>query len=478
MREVISWVDTILNMLAVVYTRISKDRVGAGLGVERQRDDCQQLADSLGWTVVQTFSDNDISAYSGKVRPAYEAMLAALEADKAQAVIAWHTDRLHRRPIELEGFIDLCERKKIEVRAVKAGTIDLSTPSGRMIARMLGAAARHEVEHMIERAKSQKKQAALDGKYRGGRRPFGYEPDGLRLREAEADAIRTGVEGVLSGVSLRQIARDWNAAGLRTSSGNNEFSSLEVRKILLRPRNAGIVLHEDQRIGQGQWEAIVDTDTFAALEAVLRDPGRAKHISYIRKYQGSGVYLCGRAECGAVMRISSQAIAKGTQERQKTYVCSSSKHLGRLVEYVDEYVDEHVIRRLLEPDARQVFVSAEADLTALHAQREGLRSRLDELSMLFAAGDIDGPQLKRGSAELKNKLAVIDAELTSARSSSALADLLEADDIEAAWKVTPPDIRGKIIDTLMTVTILPIGRGRQRDGSYFDPSKIRITWKS
>ncbi|SIL91589.1 recombinase [Mycobacteroides abscessus subsp. abscessus] len=478
MREVINRLDTILNMLAVVYTRISKDRVGAGLGVERQRDDCQQLADSLGWTVVETFSDNDLSAYSGKKRPAYEAMLAALEGDKARAVIAWHTDRLHRQPIELEGFIDLCERKKIEVRAVKAGTIDLSTPSGRMVARMLGAAARHEVEHMIERTKSQKKQAALDGKYRGGQRPFGYEPDGLRLREAEADAIRSGVESVLSGVSLRQIARDWNALGLRTSAGNKEFSSVEVRKVLLRPRNAGIALHQGQPVGKGQWDAIIDTDSFAALEAILRDPERAKHVSYIRKYQGSGVYLCGMDECGAVTRISSQGPAKGSRERRSVYVCSRTKHLGRLVEYVDEYVDEHVIRRLSEPDARKIFVGPEVDLTAMHAQREGLRSRLNELSALFAEGAIDGPQLKRGSAELKEKLAAVDAELTSVRSASAVALLLEADDIEAEWKITPPDIRGRIIDTLMTVTILPIGRGRQPDGSYFDPSKIQITWKS
>ncbi|MGL5441725.1 MAG: recombinase family protein [[Mycobacterium] stephanolepidis] len=99
-------------MLALIYTRISKDRAGAGLGVDRQREDCQKLADSLGWTVVETFSDNDISAFSGKRRPAYEAMLAALDAGKAQAVIAWHTDRLHRKPMELEGFIELCEDKK------------------------------------------------------------------------------------------------------------------------------------------------------------------------------------------------------------------------------------------------------------------------------------------------------------------------------------------------------------------------------
>ena len=60
-------------MQAAIYTRISKDREGAGLGVERQRADCQELAGRLRWTVVEVFSDNDISAYSGRTRPGYQA---------------------------------------------------------------------------------------------------------------------------------------------------------------------------------------------------------------------------------------------------------------------------------------------------------------------------------------------------------------------------------------------------------------------
>jgi site-specific DNA recombinase len=56
---------------AAIYCRISQDRAGAGLGVERQREDCAALADRLGWNVVETFTDNDLSAYSGKPRAGY-----------------------------------------------------------------------------------------------------------------------------------------------------------------------------------------------------------------------------------------------------------------------------------------------------------------------------------------------------------------------------------------------------------------------
>ncbi|GAA4641947.1 recombinase family protein [Gordonia humi] len=86
---------------AIIYARISQDREGAGLGVDRQTEDARDLAERLGWRVLRVEADNDISAYSGKPRPGYERMLAAIESGEANAVIAWHADRLHRRTIEL-----------------------------------------------------------------------------------------------------------------------------------------------------------------------------------------------------------------------------------------------------------------------------------------------------------------------------------------------------------------------------------------
>lgn len=463
-------------MQAVAYVRISRDREGAGLGVERQRADCAQLAEKLGWTIVGTYTDNDISAYSGTRRPAYEQMCADLDKGKAQAIVVWHTDRLHRRPIELETFIDLCDRRGIQVQTVKAGTVDLSTASGKMVARMLGAAARHEVEHSIERQKRAKAQAALDGKFRGGRRAFGYEPDGVTARPDEAAAIRKAAESLLTGASLRQIARDWNTAEMRTSFGSNEFTSREVRKILLRPRNAGIVLHEGNRVADGNWEAIIDRDTFAAVEALLRDPSRKITTGFGRKHQGSGVYVCGK--CGARM-ITAAHNHTNSHGWRRTYTCSRTKHLARDVEHLDAYIDEIVLARLSQPDAAIVLGGPVADdIGALHAKREGLRARLDELSALFADGSIDGPQLKRGTLELRTHLDSIDAQLAAARSASAIANLILAgDDLRATWTASAPDARGKVIDALMTVTVLPSARGRKPGGAYFDPDTVEIRWK-
>ena len=129
---------------AAIYCRISRDKEGAGLGVDRQEQDCREVAARLAWEVVAVHADNDLSAYSGKPRPGYEALLADLRADVADAVICWHTDRLHRSPVELEEYIAVCDPRAVPTQTVRAGPLDLATPSGRMVARVLGAVARHE----------------------------------------------------------------------------------------------------------------------------------------------------------------------------------------------------------------------------------------------------------------------------------------------------------------------------------------------
>jgi hypothetical protein len=49
-------------------------------------------------------------------------MLAAIRAGRVQAVLAWHTDRLHRSPVKLEEYISACnEDRDVPTHTVQAG---------------------------------------------------------------------------------------------------------------------------------------------------------------------------------------------------------------------------------------------------------------------------------------------------------------------------------------------------------------------
>ncbi|MGT2461096.1 recombinase family protein [Sinomonas atrocyanea] len=242
---------------AAVYVRISDDKAGVGLGVQRQETDCQKLAESLSIEDVVLFSDNDVSAYSGRRRPGYEAMLEQLAAGGFSAVIAWHGDRLHRSPIELEAYIDIVEKHGVETHLVTGGRVDLGTPTGRMIARTVGNMARYESEHKAERIVRAHRQAAEQGRWRGGLRPFGYLDDGQTPHPEEAALVLRAYKDVLEGTSLSELCRHWNAKGIQTTTGR-AWGTQSLKQLLLRERNYGASVYRGKSsvkaIGCQSWK--------------------------------------------------------------------------------------------------------------------------------------------------------------------------------------------------------------------------------
>ncbi|MDT4894127.1 MAG: site-specific recombinase, partial [Pseudonocardiales bacterium] len=202
-----------------MYLRISDDRTGLEAGVTRQRDDCERRCQDRGWTVVRVESDNDISATKGKRRPGFEALLASIEAGTTSVVVAWSLDRLQRSKRDEVRLYEACQRKGVTLSLVKGADLDFASAAGRFVADALGSVARMEVEMKSERQQRAQLQAAEQGRRSGGRRPFGYEADGMTVRAAESEAIRQGYRSFLAGQSLAGVAREWNALGLKTGQG-------------------------------------------------------------------------------------------------------------------------------------------------------------------------------------------------------------------------------------------------------------------
>ena len=76
-------------------------------------------------------------------------------------------------------LIEAVERQNVIMRTVRAGEIDLSTPTGRMLARILSATAQAEGEVKADRWSRSWRQGREQGKpARTGSRLFGYERDG------------------------------------------------------------------------------------------------------------------------------------------------------------------------------------------------------------------------------------------------------------------------------------------------------------
>jgi site-specific DNA recombinase len=469
-----------MGVKCCIYTRISQDRGGDELGVERQRADSQELADRFGYEVVRVFTDNDLSAYAGKPRPQYSDMLENyVRTGHVAVVIAWHPDRLHRHPRELEAWIDACEPAGVIVRTVKAGEYDLSTPAGQMNARILGAVARNESQQKGQRVARAYAQRIANGGYGGGKRRFGFEGDGITLRAKEAAEVSAATLAVLAGRSLRSIANDLNARGVPTSTGH-KWDYRRLRTTLLRAMNAGIIEYKGQEVGrmpaaivpEGQWRECVR----------LLEGNSAQYATASNKVAalGSGLYLCGACQPErAPLRIGvggNHVRHEGQRDRRnRSYRCERANHLRQAQAPLDKFVENAIVERLSLPDAADLFTRPdEPDLTGVYAERQVLAGRLEELGSMFAAGDIDASTLRAGTADIRARMAQLDARIMSAESRNPLAAVAGQADVGEAWAALDLAQKRAILMTLMTVTVMPT---RTR-GPAFDPHRVDIEWKT
>jgi DNA invertase Pin-like site-specific DNA recombinase len=450
-------------MRAAIYTRISEDQTGEGVGVENQLAECRALAERLNLTVVVNlpgmvdghFDDNDISAFSGKTRPGFEAMLAAIQAGEVDAILCWHIDRLYRRVMDLQRLVEIAE-SGVQILTVNSGDIDLSTSTGRMLATILGSVAEQECAHKGERRRLANQARAQVGVWRKDQaRTFGYTKQGEPL-EPEATAVKRAIEGVLEGRSIRSVAIEWNERELFTpkgkKAGGNKWTHLTVRKALMKPVYAGLRVHKGEILGSGTWEPLIDPETHYGLVALLSDPARAPQSRFERRHMGSTIYRCGVEGCGRALYAATHPSG------QRLYTCKPSKHLNRLADPVDEYVTAVAFGVLSRTDiVQRLSPRPDIDVDALRAKRKAIEERKNKTAALFAAGTLDEDQLTAATAEFRGQIAGIDAVLAEAVQTSAAVALLAdgVDQLRVHWDAASPDIQGKVIAELMTVTLLP-----------------------
>lgn len=383
---------------AAIYARISKDREGAGLGVERQINDCKALCERNGWDIAHVITDNDISAYSGKPRPGYNQLLQLIADRHIDVVVVWHADRLHRRNSELERYIDV-SGNDVATHTVKAGTLDLATPAGRAIARTLGAWASYEVETAQSRTKSAKEQAAVKGKYGGGRKWYGYalDVDGKwrgpnRIDDAEASMLHEARKRYVQGESMTSICRD---LGITMRPEN-------MRRLLLNPHYAGKLTYNGVEY-PGDWPPIFTPAEHAELLAARESAARMKYWalnpSGARSYLVTGFLAC--AYCKQPM------IGGGRQHKDtfvRRYRCQTKGcyRVFRLADPLETYITEQLLDALDTPQLGKLLqpASDENKVAEIVDAKQEHVNKLDRLIDAYQDGLLDKQQFSTRKAAI------------------------------------------------------------------------------
>ncbi len=418
-----------------------------------------------------------MSAYSGKPRPAYRALLDAIRAGKVDAVLTWHSDRLHRSPTELEEWIEVCDPRGVGVHTVKAGPLDLATPAGRMVARQLGAVARYESEHRSERVAAKMLQIAQDGGFLGGVRPFGYKSGGMELESAEARAIAEATRSMLQGGSLRMIVRSWNEAGFTTTKAERAWTPDAVRDVLKRARNAGLLEHRGRVVGVAKWPAIVSEEEWQGVVTVLGDKSRRTSRGNTPRWLLSGIARC--STCGEGMVVGTSGTHRHPSYRCRSNERGGPRHVTRAAHSLDEFVSQLTVARLSMDDARDLFAPAapEVDIAQVRGDLAGIDEQRTELAARLGRGEISLAMMDAANRPLLERQLQLEATLAQATIHSPLVDVVTADDVAGAWAKLDLQRRRGIVDALMSITVLPAPRGRRPGGAWFDPDSVQIEWR-
>jgi site-specific DNA recombinase len=471
--------------IAAIYVRISEDRAGAGLGTARQDVDCRPICLRRGYPPerIRLYEDNDTSAYSGRRRPRYEQLLADIAAGDVTLVTAWHPDRLHRSPIELEQFIAVVERAGIDVETARAGALDLSTPSGRMVARQLGVVARYESEHKSDRQRRKHQQLADEGRLAGGgTRPFGYNSDRRTLHPTEAGSLREAAGRVLEGESIRSVCRDFTARDISTVSGG-PWAPTVLRNLLTSARISGRREY-GRRAGRGrgvvvapitcvdaQWEAVISVADSDALRALLTSPGRRRNAGMTEhSYLLRGVARCGL--CGKVL------VARPRSDRRRCYVCASGPGFngcGGIRILADELEADVAARLVVAVDEGELeAILTASDGSDAAAARDDLlttQKRLTTLAGERAREELTDAEWRVMRPELLARVEAAQRRYDAARGKGSLTTLPRP--LSTAWSdFTPMQRRATVTDLVAEVRVASAVRGLNR----YDPSRVHLVW--
>jgi DNA invertase Pin-like site-specific DNA recombinase len=444
------------NTEAAVYLRVSLDRAGDHLAVDRQREDCLKIIADRGWNTFREYVDNSVSASDKrKDRPAYNDMVADFDAGRFNALVCWDLDRLTRQPRQLEDWIDAAQDRGLKLVTAN-GEADLSTDGGRLFARIKASVARAEVERKGARQARAAQQRSSNGRPPLGVRLTGYTPKG-ELVEEEAAVVGAIFDRFTRGESIRGLVRWLDESGTPTRNGT-PWHPTTVYGILRNPRYAGLAVYRGELTGQrGNWPAIVSEDAWRAVQARLSDPRRTTNKQGTdRKYIGSGIYLCGL--CGKPVNSWSAA----------RYRCRQCR-VGRSMGPVDEFVLMHVRARLADPGILAAMVE-HRDTAELDERAAALRARLDAIAGDYDAGLIDGLRYASARQRVEAELEQLDGERAKFLDAPAIAGTLSAPDPVAAFEAESLMIRRAVIDALVKVTLFPGRKGSRA----FDPATVIV----
>jgi DNA invertase Pin-like site-specific DNA recombinase len=400
--------------------------------LRRQADDVDAICELHDYRTKPEwlFTDDDESGNEDtryRQRKGERPGLAALDTTLAEltvqghavTVVAWVPSRLFRDAGHKEHYFRRWARAGDVQVHTKQGVWNPKDPRDRFVSTIVAGADQYysdDVREKVVRAHDERRSAGLPATGWPGFghvRACGCRPKSGRCDSSDHDRwIADGKEAALivdaakrliaGTTNLSRIAEEWQAKGFTTRLGSETWRLTSLRKVLVAPRLAGILVHNGAERGRSQAiEPILDEVTFRRLVGALnrRNHGPGSHRT---KQLLTGLLVC--SVCGNTLN-SNWKKGSGGQNNLRVYGCRNdgqcnikaeaveSVYIEKMFELLDderftsalERVDdesERLLDELRDQDVEIETLKAAADSLPADvyvAKYEAIATRIEEL---------------------------------------------------------------------------------------------------
>jgi site-specific DNA recombinase len=461
---------------AAIYTRKS---TSAGLeqdfnSLDAQREACEGYIRSQahhGWTLIDRRYDDGGFSGANIERPAFQQLLADVDAGNVDVIVVYKVDRLSRSLLDFAKLMDRFNQVGVTFVSV---TQNFSTADaiGRLTLNMLMSFAEFEREMIAERTRDKIAAARRKGKWTGGQVPLGYDVVDKKLvpNELEAVLVSDIFDLYIERRSALAVANELNeqkryTKRRRTNDGkakkSHPWNKTDVLRVLKNPVYAGMISYKDE-VHEAEHDSIIERERWQQAQEILNGKTKSRR-GHPRNH---GYLLRGLLYCELCNARYTTASTRKNGKEYRYYRCSTKDKRGNTGCTARQIpagaIEAFVIDRIREATADGTLAQdiqtklnerIEERQKNLATERVKLPLAIAELSaegtdLLRRLSEMEGPgkrfvevrleEVGIQQANLNERLVIVERDLAA----------LENTKVEAKWIVKTLDAFSEVWDAL------------------------------
>lgn len=366
------------NLRYIAYVRKSEERKERQeLSHQSQINEIRKKFPDLD--IVKWMEPESKSAFKPG-RPLFDEMLKMIDSGKADAIVAWHPNRLSRNEID-SARLTYMLRDRLKDLKFCSYSFDNSA-EGIMMLQMVMNQSQYESSKQGRDVKRGMAQKAANGE-KPGQVPQGYikvpvldESGGLIkhkdkvVTETKSDPERYDLvkkmwtmllSGRHNAAQIRNIANnEWHFTTRKSSKlGGIPITSSMIYKIFNNPFYAGYIRHNGE-LYKGNYEPMITLEQFDYAQTLLGKKGKPR--TGVNPYAYTGIMKCGECGCSIVAKTNTKFVKRDNStkvyvhyyctRKSEKYPCTQSKYTS--VETLEKEIDNELSKYTILPEFRDL----------------------------------------------------------------------------------------------------------------------------